>query len=74
LVIPSSRAAVLVTSPIAVYSTRRVDPTCPDITGPVFNPTPILNPLPMPCSRSQALNRSSFGPSISVAAATARSA
>ena len=31
---PSSRAAVLVVSPSAVYSSRRSEPTLPDITGP----------------------------------------
>ena len=34
LVMPSSRDAVLVVSPIAVYSTRCAEPTLPAITGP----------------------------------------
>src|SRR6201999_339673 len=48
LVIPSRRAAVLVVSPIAVYSIRRSDPTCPDITVPLLMPIPIAKPLPRP--------------------------
>ncbi len=48
MVIPSSRAAVLVVSPIAVYSMRRFEPTCPDITGPLLRPIPIAKPLAHP--------------------------
>ncbi len=48
LVIPSSRAAVLVVSPIAVYSIRRCEPTCPDITVPLLRPIPIAKPSPWP--------------------------
>ena len=55
LVMPSMRAAVFVVSPIAVYSTRRSDPTFPDSTGPLFKPIPIRKPSPEPRSRTHAL-------------------
>ena len=74
LVRPSRREAVLVTSPIAVYSTRCSEPTLPAITGPLFSPTPITKLCSKPCSASQALNRFSRGPIISREAASARSA
>ena len=48
LVMPSSRAAVLVVSPIAVYSSRRSEPTLPRITVPLLSPMPIRKPSPMP--------------------------
>ena len=35
-------------SPIAVYSSRRSEPTLPDMNGPLAIPTPISNPSPMP--------------------------
>ena len=35
----SMRAATFTASPIAVYSRRRSEPTCPTITGPVLMPT-----------------------------------
>jgi hypothetical protein len=35
----SMRAATFTASPIAVYSSRRSEPTCPTITGPVLMPT-----------------------------------
>ena len=41
LVIPSSRAAVFTVSPIAVYSSRRSEPTLPAITGPELSPIPM---------------------------------
>ena len=37
-VIPSSRAAVFVVSPTAVYSIRRSEPTLPDITRAAVEP------------------------------------
>ena len=55
---PSSRAAVLVVSPSAVYSSRRSEPTWPDITGPVLRPMPILKPSCMSVSRSHWLKPS----------------
>src|ERR1051326_6530475 len=45
LVIPSSRDAVFVVSPIAVYSSRRSWPTLPDISGPLFKPMPIRSEI-----------------------------
>jgi hypothetical protein len=38
----SIRVAVLTASPAAVYSSRRAEPTLPDIIGPLEIPTPIL--------------------------------
>ena len=73
-VMPSSRAAVLVVSPIAVYSTRRSEPTLPDITRPLLSPIPMRKPSESPFSRSQALKRGRRTSSISRAAASARSA
>src|SRR5436190_5719169 len=74
LVMPSSREAVLVVSPITVYSKRSSDPTVPAMTAPLLSPTPIRNPSPWPVPRSHSLKRSSAGPVISRAAASARSA
>ena len=51
-VIPSIRDAVLIVSPIAVYSSRRCEPTLPDMNGPLLRPMPILKPRSKPCSRS----------------------
>ena len=70
---PSRRAAVFVVSPIAVYSSRREDPTLPDITSPELSPMPIVKASPCPSSASQALNRARRSPAISRAAASARS-
>ena len=69
LVIPSIREAVLVVSPITVYSSRFCDPTLPAITAPLFSPTPMRKPSPWPSLRSHWLNSSSAGPAISHAAA-----
>jgi hypothetical protein len=74
LVSPSSRAAVFVVSPIAVYSMRRAEPTLPAITGPVCSPMPTRNRSPDSRSPSHALNAAIAGPAISCAVATARSA
>ena len=74
LVIPSSREEVFVASPIVVYSIRLSEPTLPAITGPVFRPTPIRKPSCRPAARTSLLNASSAGPTISRAAASARSA
>ena len=57
---PSKRAEVFVVSPMAVYSSRRADPTLPDMTSPVLRPMPILKPSPRPSSRIHALKRSSL--------------
>ena len=65
---------MLVVSPTAVYSIRRSEPTWPDMTLPLLMPTPIWKPSPRPCPPSHSLKRSSRGPIISSAAATARSA
>ena len=40
------RAAVLQTSPIAVYSSRRSLPTLPEMNGPLLMPIPIRKPSP----------------------------
>ena len=40
------RDAVLQTSPIAVYSSRRSWPTLPEMKGPLFSPIPIRKPSP----------------------------
>ena len=74
LVIPSSREAVLVVSPIAVYSTRCSEPTLPAITGPLLRPTPISKPRSKPCSISHALKLLQARSDHLSAAATARSA
>ena len=55
-VIPWSREAVFVVSPIAVYSRRRSEPTLPETTMPVFRPMPILKPSLTSCSRSHAFH------------------
>jgi hypothetical protein len=47
-VIASRRAAVLVVSPTVVYSSRRSDPTVPDMIGPLLRPTPMRKPSPKP--------------------------
>ena len=73
-VIPSIRDAVLIVSPIAVYSSRCSEPTLPDMNGPLFSPMPILKPCSKPSSRSRSLNFGSRVSSISRAAASARSA
>ena len=44
LVSDSSREAVLTVSPTAVYSSRRAEPTLPDISGPLETPMPTANP------------------------------
>ena len=49
----SMRAATFTASPIAVYSRRRSEPTCPTITGPVLMPT--RTSRSSPCSRSHLL-------------------
>ena len=69
LVSCSMRAAEFVASPTAVYSTRRSEPTLPDITRPEFRPMPMRNPDPRSCSRSQALKRGRRTVSISRALA-----
>ena len=74
MVIASSLAAVFVVSPIAVYSTRRSDPTCPVITSPLLTPIPIAKPSPSPSDSIHRLKAASRGPAISRAAASARSA
>ena len=74
-VMPSSRAAVLVVSPIAVYSSRRSEPTLPDITWPVLSPMPIANALAVALLGHPRVERGRAArPAISRAAATARSA
>ena len=40
---PSMRAAVFVMSPMTVYSSRRSEPTLPEMTSPVLRPTPMRN-------------------------------
>ena len=40
------REAVLQTSPIAVYSSRRSLPTLPETNGPLSRPMPIRKPSP----------------------------
>ncbi len=68
------RAATFVVSPTAVYSTRRSEPTLPDITRPEFRPMPMRNPDPSSCSRSHPLKRGKRTASISRAVESARSA
>jgi hypothetical protein len=43
---------VLVVSPTAVYSTRRFEPTLPDITGSLLSLTPMRKPSPSSAARS----------------------
>src|SRR5207253_2612235 len=57
LVMPSSLAAVLVVSPIAVYSSRRSEPTLPAMTGPVLMPIPMRKSTSKPSARISSLNR-----------------
>ena len=73
-VIPSSREAVFVVSPIVVYSSRRSEPTLPDITAPLLSPIPIWKPSPWPELVQPLAERGSRTSSISRAAASARSA
>ena len=68
------RDAVFVVSPTAAYSTRRSDPTWPDITLPLLSPIPIRKPSPSPCERIHSLKRGRRVSSISRAVRSARSA
>ncbi len=68
----SIRAARLMASPIAVYSTRRSDPTSPTTTNPVLTPTRTLKPG-MPRSFSSRAAYSFAPATISSAARMARS-
>ena len=61
LVMPSMREAVLVVSPITVYSSRRSEPTLPAMTSPELRPTPTRKPSPRPSERIHSLNSSSAG-------------
>ena len=45
---PSMREAVLTVSPCTVYSSRRSEPTFPDMNGPLFKPTPMDTRLAEP--------------------------
>lgn len=71
---PSMRAAVLTVSPMTVYSSRSCDPTLPAMNRPLLIPIPVSNGLSIPRSRIHSLNVAMRGPSISAAAANARSA
>ena len=44
---------MFVVSPTAAYSSRRSEPTLPDITGPLQSPTPIANGSASPASASR---------------------
>ena len=56
-VMPSIREAVFTVSPCTVYSSRRSEPTLPDMNGPLLRPMPIRTSSPNPFSRSHALKR-----------------
>ena len=71
---PSMREAVLIVSPIAVYSSRRCEPTLPDMNCPLLSPMPILKPRSKPWASRISLYFGSRVSSISRAAASARSA
>jgi hypothetical protein len=73
-VIDSSREAVFVVSPIAVYSSLRDEPTVPDMIGLLLTPIPIRKPSRKPFRASHWLKRGSRSRSISRAAVSARSA
>ena len=66
---------MLVVSPIAVYSIRRSEPTCPDITRAAVEADAHLEALAEALPRcSHSLKRAAAPSSISRAAASARSA
>ena len=44
---------MLVVSPTAAYSSRRSEPTLPDMTGPLHTPMPMENGSPIPRSATQ---------------------
>jgi hypothetical protein len=71
---PSMREAVFTVSPMTVYSSRFCEPTFPAMNTPLLMPMPIWNGCSIPRSCSQVLKLASRGPSISCAAASARSA
>jgi hypothetical protein len=73
-VIASRREAVFVVSPTVVYSSRRSDPTVPDMIGPLLTPMPMRKPSPRPFSLSHPLKRGRREWSISRAAAKPQSA
>ena len=53
----SIRAATFTASPIAVYSRRRSEPTCPTITGPVWMPTRTSRSMPRSVRTSCSVGR-----------------
>ena len=71
---PSSREAVLVVSPIIVYSIRRSEPTLPAITVPLLRPDADAEAVVRARLPHPSLNAVERGPTISRAAASARSA